>query len=72
MRRAGTIALLILLATFLCLAADGDDQDLDLATVGAAVHLAPPPPALDRSAAFVVDGAHVQPTNGVFHPPRLG
>ncbi|MBV9496189.1 MAG: hypothetical protein JOZ54_18215 [Acidobacteria bacterium] len=72
MRRAGTIALLILLATFLCLAADGDDQDLDLATVGATVHLAPPPPALDCSAVAITDGAHVRPANGVFHPPRLG
>jgi hypothetical protein len=72
MRRAGTIALLLLLATFVCLAADGDAEELGLATVTAHPYVAPPPPALGCCAAAPADGISVRDTHGVFHPPRRG
>ncbi|HKO55922.1 MAG TPA: hypothetical protein VJ276_08590 [Thermoanaerobaculia bacterium] len=72
MRRAGTIALLLMLATFVCLAADGDAEELGLATVTSAAYVAPPPPALDRCASAPADGIRVRDAHGVFHPPRRG
>lgn len=72
MRRAGTIALLFMLAAFLCLAVDGDAEELGLATVCSRPLLAPPPPAVDTCAIAPTDDVRTRDALGVFHPPRLG
>ncbi|HEV7920689.1 MAG TPA: hypothetical protein VGR02_07850 [Thermoanaerobaculia bacterium] len=70
MRRAGTIALLFLLAAFVCLAVDGDVEELGPATVSSRPLLTPPPPTHNTCAVAPVDGVRTRDALGVFHPPR--
>jgi hypothetical protein len=72
MRRAGTIALLFMLAAFVCLAVDGDVEELGPATVCSRALLTPPPPAFGACTVAPADGVRIRDAFGVFHPPRRG
>jgi hypothetical protein len=72
MRRAGTIALLFMLAAFVCLAVEGDAEELGLATVSSQSLLAPPPAASGTCASAPADGVRTRDALGIFHPPRRG